>query len=221
MVSRAPLSLSMGRRREDTVPHLVLVAVPGHVVPHRPDPLPPEVLLEALTDAPTPETVWQLALRWGWVGRPEAYAEVDGYPAPAIAEPVSRWLETLTALRTCVQTWQDARARGGRPTDPREDPRLVQLAEVTTQVGGDPRVQWQLQLDGWHPRASTLAQALWIACGDLVRRDGELRPCVECGRWMEIGPGAFSKNRQLCSDACKLIRHRRRTLGTEPAPRSR
>ena len=45
MVSRAPLSLSMGRRREDTVPHLVLVAVPERVVPHRPDPLPPEVLL--------------------------------------------------------------------------------------------------------------------------------------------------------------------------------
>ena len=78
------------------------------------------------------------------------------------------------------------------------------LDEVTTQVGRDPSVQWQLQLDGWHPRASTLAQALWIACGDLVRRDGELRLCVECGRWMEIGPGAFSKNRQLCLDACKF-----------------
>jgi len=65
---------------------------------------------------------------------------------------------------------------------------------VTAQIGEDSTVRWQLDLDGWHPLPSTLRQALWAACGDLVRRDGVLRRCVECGRGMEIGPGAFSNN---------------------------
>lgn len=35
-----------------------------------------------------------------------------------------------------------------------------------------------------------------------------LRKCKQCSKWMRLGKGAFNKNREFCSDACKLRHHR-------------
>jgi hypothetical protein len=35
-----------------------------------------------------------------------------------------------------------------------------------------------------------------------------LRKCKQCSTWMRLGKGAFNKNREFCSDACKLRHHR-------------
>ena len=35
-----------------------------------------------------------------------------------------------------------------------------------------------------------------------------LRKCKQCSKWMRLGKGAFNKNREFCSVACKLRHHR-------------
>lgn len=40
-----------------------------------------------------------------------------------------------------------------------------------------------------------------------------LRKCKQCSTWMRLGKGAFSRNREFCSNACKL-RHHRATKAT-------
>lgn len=80
--------------------------------------------------------------------------------------------------------------------------------------------QIRLDMSGWKPVPTTLAQSLWIALGTVIIRKHELRPCEECGTLLDVGPAAHSKNRVTCSDACKMRRHRRLLAGPKALCRS-
>jgi hypothetical protein len=69
----------------------------------------------------------------------------------------------------------------------------------------------------WQPIPKTLHQALWVSLGDMSGSSAvSLRKCKQCGKWMRIGKGGFSKNREFCSDACKLRYHRLAKAAASP-----
>lgn len=85
--------------------------------------------------------------------------------------------------------------------------RQVQTALITL---GDAAPMGVTLSDGeWRPSPRTLHQALWVSLGDMTSSSRvSLRKCKQCGKWMRIGKGGFNKNREFCSDACKLRHHR-------------
>ena len=82
-------------------------------------------------------------------------------------------------------------------------------------VGAEP-MGMTLRDGRWQPIPKTLHQALWVSLGDMSGSSAvSLRKCKQCNKWMRIGKGGFSKNREFCSNTCKL-RHHRATKAAPP-----
>jgi len=74
-------------------------------------------------------------------------------------------------------------------------------------VAGDPLAACLMQCRVTVPLSDHFAGALW--CGPLAPPpQPELRACAVCQRPIKIGPGNFTKARELCSPACKQRGHR-------------
>jgi hypothetical protein len=52
--------------------------------------------------------------------------------------------------------------------------------------------------------------ALWLQFAQAIDGDKRYRRCAECNAWFEVGHGKKHKDRQYCSDYCKVKAYRRR-----------
>jgi hypothetical protein len=51
--------------------------------------------------------------------------------------------------------------------------------------------------------------ALWLEFAEAVAANKEFRKCEACGSWFEVSSGVSRADRQSCSTACRVWKHRK------------
>jgi hypothetical protein len=127
------------------------------------------------------------------------------------SEPVAVWRRAVGEMRVLLYTLRDNVIETGeiivgegwaqRERDKLRDTINRRLQGVTLQVkGGPPRFQKQIV-------SRDLLAALWTQAVEALTTDHTFRPCVVCGRWMEITPESRTGHRftqRTCSGACRV-----------------
>lgn len=178
--------------------------------------------LEGYPDAyvAEPVAVWEEAItRVGrWVAVWEAW---HGQDLDAMARAAARAMEITDVMDVAVtddpqhwDAWLDARRRRAEAT-----PEGLQLSDgaallamgVTSELDrlcAPTRLILREGPDGdgfaLETRALSLLGSIWLQFARALEHGRTVRPCDVCSAWMEIGQGGYSKNRQFCSNRCKL-----------------
>ena len=73
------------------------------------------------------------------------------------------------------------------------------------------------------PKPQSLRGALWLQFAKAVGQETTFRTCENCGKWLAISQGGYTKKRRFCSDSCRAqaSRNRREGLAASSGQRSR
>lgn len=185
---------------------------------------------------PTAAVIVTLATRFGLLAEPcqVQFVSDEGTLTTSAGEPLSRWLDTMTALRHATRTWQMSFADnwetwdrffyepGRRQPPSREGDRKDLLAlttgsrELATELVAAALAPYALGIGFAKPdlhavwRAPNLTAYLWLELGLAIASGSAPVACDSCQEWYLVSAQQNRSDKRYCSDACRMRAYRAR-----------